>query len=494
MQFKRNKSKVKQDMLSIEIIKNTLNHTDDIKNREIEINHQLYILFYISTLVDQEKLESKVIEPLTKVEKNDDILHSVYSEEITKVTTNKEAINGLMDGFCLLIKKEAPKDGFLFKVAASLGRQVSEILTEKTMLGSHEGLVENLNENINLIRKRIKTPAFTVKNYKIGSEAATDVSLLYLQHLVTPEIIESIEQRLEAINLDFVRSSGDLQDYLDEHTYSPFPQLLVTENPERVAANMMDGKVALLIDGSATLFVLPATFTVFFQSPDDYISRWELGSLFRIIRLLAYINALLLPALYIAVISFHYEIIPTELVYAFQPSLSYVPFRPIVELIGMAFSLELLREASLRLPPSVAATFGIVGAIVVGTAMVEAGFVSYGGLVVIAMTAVSSFVQPNVEMSSSIRVLGFPLMILAATFGFIGIVFGLLIIIIHLSRLTSFGVPYFIPFAPLQIHKFKDSILRTPVWLRTKQSKSAVKNHRRMGKWVWKANEDEDPY
>ena len=218
---------------------------------------------------------------------------------------------------------------------------------------------------------------------------------------------------------------------------------------------MKEGKIAIVIDGAPKAYILPATFTVFFQSPDDYASRWELGSFFRILRLFSYLNALMLPALYIAVVTFHYEVIPTELVYSFQSSLSFVPFRPIIELLAMQFTFELLREASIRLPSSIASTFGIVGAVVVGTAMVEAGFVSYGGLIVVALTAVSSFVQPNIEMSSTIRILGFPIMILAGTFGFLGIVLGVLIILIHLSRLTSFGVPYFSPFAPLKVHELK---------------------------------------
>lgn len=482
-----------ENLLSLEKIKAKLNHTDDLKVREIQINHQDYIIFYISNLVDQEKLETKVIEPLLK-NNNDHILQGVYSEEVTKITSETKAVNGLFDGYCFLAKKENTTEGFLLKVSASLGREVSEILTEKTILGSHEGMVENLDENIGLLRKRIKSSAFTVKNHEIGTKAATRVSLVYLKDIADPDVIKRIEKRLGEINLDFIRSSGDIQDYIEEHTYSPFPQLVVTENPERATANLMDGKIALLVDGSATIFVLPATFTVFFQSPDDYVSRWGLGSFFRVIRLLGYMNALILPALYVAIISFHYEIIPTELVYSFQPSLSYVPFSPIIELIGMQFSFELLREASLRLPPSVAATFGIVGAIVVGTAMVEAGFVSYGGLVVVAMTAVSSFVQPNIEMSSSIRVLGFPLMILAGLFGFIGMIFGLLLILIHLSRLASFGVPYFAPFAPLRVHEFKDTIIRTPIWMGRKKSKNASKPQKKKMKWKWKLHEGEDPY
>ncbi|MBT2668511.1 spore germination protein [Bacillus sp. ISL-4] len=482
-----------QQVFSIENIKKQLNHTEDLKDREVNINDVTYIILYISPLVDQEKLESKVIEPLIKMEHND-ILNELYSKEIKIISNNEEAICGILDGYCLLLKKENYHEGFLLDVTETIGRVVSEPLTEKTLLGAHEGFVESLDKNIYLLRKRVKIPGFTVKKYILGSKVPTDVSLIYVNQLVNPEIIKKVEERLKSISLDFIRSPGDIQDCIEDQTFSPFPQLLDTELPERAASNLKDGRIALVIDGSPKAFILPVIFSVFFQSPDDYSSRWELGSFFRILRLSGYINALILPALYIAIVTYHYEVIPTELVYSFQSSLSFVPFRPIIELMGMQFTFELLREASIRLPTSIASTFGIVGALVVGTAMVEAGFVSYGGLIIVALTAVSSFVQPNIEMSSSIRVLGFPLMIMAGMFGFLGIMLGVLLILIHLSRLTSFGVPYFSPFAPLKVHEFKDTIIRVPVWMKGDHPKSSSRIQKGKMEREWKLNESEDPY
>ncbi|UJL46909.1 spore germination protein [Virgibacillus sp. NKC19-16] len=482
-----------QRALSIENIKVQLNHTDDLKDREIHINHQIYIILYIAPIVDQEKLETKVIEPLTKTE-NNDISNVLYNQEINRIRGNEKAINGLLDGNCLLMKKDGHEEGLLLNVNASHGRDVSQLETEKTILGPHEGFVEDLDKNISLLRKRTENPRFTVKKYPLGAETNTDVALIYLNNLVNPEILKKVDQRLKSINLDSIRSSGNIQDCIEDDAFSPFPQLLVTERPDRTAANLMDGRAVLLIDGDPTVFVLPATFMMFFQSPDDYVNRWGLGSFFRILRLLSYVNALLFPAFYVALVSFHYEIFPTELVYSFQSSLSYVPFRPIIELMIMQFSLELLREASIRLPNSIAQTFGIVGGLVVGTAMVEAGLVSYGGLIVVAITAVSSFAQPNIEMSSTIRVLGFPLMIMAATFGLLGIMLGSLFIFIHLSRITSFGVPYFAPFAPLNIHEFKDTIIRLPVWMQDKRPKTSSRYQKGKTSREWKSHESEEPY
>ena len=220
----------KQQAFSIEAIKKQLNHTDDLKDREIYINDETYVILYIFTLVDQEKLESKVIEPLIKIADND-ILNELYSKEIKMISDNERAISGLLEGFCLLLKKEDPQEGFLLDVSASIGRVISEPLIEKTMLGAHEGFVESLDKNIYLIRKRVKTPGFTVKKYSLGAKVPTDICLIYVDQLVNPEILKQAEERLNSISLDFILSPGDIQDCIEERTFSPFPQLLDTELP-----------------------------------------------------------------------------------------------------------------------------------------------------------------------------------------------------------------------------------------------------------------------
>jgi spore germination protein KA len=475
--------------LSLQSLQSQFEHSDDLNVTKIESNNHSFVLLYLSSLVDQDKLETKVIQPLTKMER-DNFPHGIYTEQVQSLSTTKEAVQRILEGCAIVLENEQANEGYSVGVRASASREVTELVNEKTIFGSHEGFVEDIQENITLIRKRIASPIVAVKDYELGSEAKTTVTMVYIKGIADSNIVRRVEERIQSIDVDYIRSPGDVQGLIEDDVFSPFPQLLVTEDPERTAANLKDEKIALLVQGSPTVFILPATFTMFFQSPDDYMSRWHLGTIYRMIRYFGYTVALILPALYIAIVSFHYEVIPTELVYSFQQSLSYVPFRPILELIGMQIAFEFLREASLRLPPPVAATFGIVGAIVVGTAMVEAGFVSYGGLVIVAITAVGSFVQPNIEMSNSIRILGFPLMILAGVFGLPGIVVGLCFITIHLTRLTTFGTPYFVPFAPLRIKEFKDSVFRFPATFR-KQVNRSSKNKRIRG---WKAVERKDPY
>jgi spore germination protein KA len=231
-----------------------------------------------------------------------------------------------------------------------------------------------------------------------------------------------------------------------------------------VSSNLMDGRIAILSDGSPTALVLPITFFAFYQTPDDYNSRWILGSFFRLIRLLSFLIAVSFPAIYISIVSFHYEILPVELVFNIKGSLEYVPFPPLIEAMVMQTTLELLREASIRLPSPIAQTIGVVGGLVIGTAVVEANLVSNTMIVIIAITAIASFVVPLSEMGTSVRLLGFPLMLAASFIGLIGIVFILMIVLIHLCKLESFGSPYFSPFAPFRFKDLKDTFIRVPMW------------------------------
>lgn len=252
--------------------------------------------------------------------------------------------------------------------------------------------------------------------------------------------------------------------------------------------------MVLLMEGSPTALIFPVTFFSFFQTAEDYNSRSFIASFLRLIRLISFITTLCLPAFYIAVISYNYEVIPVEIIFSIKSSLEYLPFPPLIEAAIMQFTLELLREAAIRLPNPVAQTIGVVGGLVIGTAVVEANFVSNTMVIVVAITAISSFVIPSNELSTAIRILGFPLMVLASLFGFFGIVIGLLITLIHMSTLKSLGHYYLYPIAPLDVKAFKDAFIRVPLWL----IKERPKDLKPLYKWKttnprgWKKNEQSD--
>jgi spore germination protein KA len=284
-----------------------------------------------------------------------------------------------------------------------------------------------------------------------------------MKNKAKPDIIQKVEQRLKQINEDFSITSGTIQNYIEEHMYSPFPQLLNTEKPERVSEYLIGGSVAVISEGSSTALLMPVTFFAFYQATDDIQNRVYVGSFQRLIRLMGFLITITLPAGYIALVSFHFEVIPIELVANVKGALENIPFPPLIEAIIMQITLELLRESAIRLPNPISQTISVVGGLVIGTAVVEANLVSNTMVIVIALTAISSFAVPVHEMGVSIRLLSFPLMILASILGFVGIIFGLILITFHLCRLETLGSPYFAPAAPLKFRQLAKSILKLPV-------------------------------
>ena len=251
--------------------------------------------------------------------------------------------------------------------------------------------------------------------------------------------------------------------------WSPFPQLLNTERPDRVAANLVEGKVVVMTNISPTALIAPVTFFSFYQSPDDYNARVLVGSFYRIVRLLSFLTAVFLPAIYIAIISFHFEVMPLELSNQVKTDINNIPYRPLLEALILEIIMELIRESSIRLPQSVGQTVGIVGGLVIGDAIVNAGLVSNLMVIVVALTAVSSYVVPSVELNISIRMLRFPFMVLASFFGFFGIVVGTIILVIHLINLSSLKQPYFSPIIPFQPKEILKIFVRGPYFKPTVQ-------------------------
>lgn len=362
-----------------------------------------------------------------------------------------------------LLKLTIPKFGV---------RSPEEPDNEHVIRGSHEGFVEGLETNISLLRKRLPMPDLVVRTVKVGSLGKSQVSYVYLASVADTTLIERLEIKLEGVRAQTITSAGQLEDYLEDHVLSPFPQFLNTERPDRVVSNLLEGKVAIFTDHTPTCLVAPVTFFSFYQSPDDFNGRVIIGSFYRIVRLLSFITAMFLPAFYIAVIGFHSEILPLELSRKVKMAINEIPYRPIFEALILELFIELIREASIRLPTPIGQTIGIVGGLVIGDAIVSAGLVSNLMVIVVAMTAISSFVVPSVEMNTTIRVLRFPFMLLASLFGFFGIALGSLVLFIHLMNLSSMKQPYFSPLIPLEPSRLATIFLRLPYVKSVKQQRT----------------------
>ncbi|WP_236707901.1 spore germination protein [Brevibacillus choshinensis] len=387
----------------------------------------------------------------------------ISSMEFERKSDLSELPEALVQGKGILLF-DGSAEAFVIGVAASYKRSITEPVNEAVVRGAHEGFIEHLITNLYLVRKRIENPNLVTRYYQVGKEAKAKLALLYMQDLANPDLVKEVDSRLGSIAMDTIFSPGFIAELIEDNPFSLFPQILFTERPDRAVAHLMEGRVVILSNEDPSALILPVTFFAFYQSPDDYQSRWVVGSFVRLIRLISFITSFLVPALYIAVVGFHPEILPSNLIFTVKSTIDRVPFPPIVEAFIMQITLEVLREAGVRLPSRVGQTIGIVGGLVIGESVVRAGLVSYSMVIVVALTAISSFVAPSNEISSVSRILGFPLMILAAMFGLIGIMFGLLILLIHLCKLECFGTPYFAPVMPLRIKDLKDTITRFPIW------------------------------
>lgn len=449
--------------LKIAQIGEHLSHTEDLKIHKLVFNNQSCALLYVESLVKAEFIQSQIIKPL--LETNSGVVEQIVTSiEVTKSSDVLQIGKLLMNGFCMMVI-ENDSAAIMMLAALSQGRSIEEPKAEQIIQGSHEGFIENLSTNIYLLRNRIKSPKLKVKYFTLGSVTNTKVAMIYMDNIASPNIVEECEKRIKTIDLDYLYSVGTINEMLEEHPFSPFPQSIQTERPDRAVSYLMEGKINILVDGSPSVLVLPITFFAFYQSPDDYNHRWTTGSFFRLIRLISFILAISLPAIYIATVSYNSEVLPIGILYSVKVSLTYVPLPPILEAIVMQIILELLKEASIRLPSPIAQTIGIVGGLVIGTAVVEAHLVSHSMIVVIGLTAIASFATPLNELGTSLRILGFPTMLAASLFGFFGISIVMMIIFIHLCKIETLGIPYFEPFGPFYgKESIKDIFLRLPIW------------------------------
>lgn len=459
---------------NISIINQIFSNTADLVIKELKTKTVRGVIIYLETMVDKEKIQKYILNTCLKWESES--VSTLLSTNFQPATTFDQVEAALLEGSCIL-SLDGYQELFIVDVSLSKERSITEPENEKVVHGSHDGFIETLLTNLHLLRKTMQSPNLSVKYFPVGEQVKSKIALVYLNNLVNEEIIHDCEYRIKSISMDTVVNIGFLEELIEDSTLSPFPQLLNTERVDRVAGHLNEGRVAVLMEGSPTALIFPVTFFAFYQSPDDYSSRWMIGTFIRSIRYASFLISIILPAFYIAVIAFHFEVLPDELVNPVGSSINKIPFPPLIEALIMELTIELIREAGIRLPSRIGQTIGIVGGLVIGDAVVQAGLISTTMIVVVALTAISSFCVPSHGMSDAVRLLRFPFMFLAASFGFVGIVFGFIVLLAHLCKLESFGTPYFAPFAPLRIQDIKDTFLRLPVWkLKTRPLDSHPKN------------------
>lgn len=432
---------------------NRLGSSSDFQRYELCTEEKQLLFLYLDSLVNLTYIQDHLV---------DKLFRDQHPYPLAAVHTVDEAVQAILDGFIVIW---SPTEETAYK-ATSNGletRSIEESKNESNLRGPRDGFVESLSTNLSLIRRRLPNADLHIHIREIGRQTKTRVALLYVEGIVHPDVLNEVRTRLDTIDIDQVLDSGILEQWIEDSWFSPFPQVQNTELPNKVLHAILEGRVAIMVDGSPFVLIVPVTFSMLFQAPDDYYDRWLIGSAIRIIRAVGALVALFLPALYIALISYHPGMIPTQLALSISATRAEVPFPSLVEAIAMEATLEMLREAGLRLPKMLSQTVGIVGGLVIGQAAVEAGIVSPVLVIVVAITAISTFLVPAYNASIALRMLRFPLMLLAGSLGLFGLILGALLILAHLVSLKSFGIHYFSPIVPYRTRDWKDLLVRAPL-------------------------------
>ncbi|MFF2888749.1 spore germination protein [Paenibacillus sp. NPDC057967] len=430
-------------------------------------------LVYFGYLLGSEEFTRDVIIPLNKV--NSDEVKTLFERSQFHLTTDsKTVIKGILEGKVSLFHED---DVYLINMYRPESRSISQSETETVINGPHDSFVESASQNLSLIRRRVRSSHLKVIKLQVGEVTKSDVYILYIDGIANMENVNELVQRIKNIEIDAVHDGNMLIQYIDDFPNSIFPLFPTTERTDAAVSKLVGGRILGVLDGSPSVFSAPASFFEFFSSPDDYYQRWALGSAIRILRLIAFLITVTFTAMYVSVTTFHYEMIPEDLLITITESRARVPFPPLYEALLMEVTIELLREAGARLPTKIGQTIGIVGGIVIGQAAVQAGLTSNILIIAVASSAIASFVIPSYVMSASIRLIRFGLIILAGMMGNLGLMMGFALIIIHLSGLTSLNTSYVTPVAPFKPKDWRDVFIRAPFWaLKERPSQSASPN------------------
>lgn len=421
-------------------------------------------VFYLSNLINTNKLEASILDPLLTTEKswtNEDILNELPVGENSRETTLEE-INKLIIMGQVFIYVEQEKEILAYSLINKEKRSLEKAETESLVLGPKIGFTESILTNINIVRWRIRSPELVIEEFKVGKTVPRDVRVVYMKSIANQEDINTVKQRIEDLDVDEIEDSIILKQYMEDDQFNLFPQFEITELPDKFSYGITKGKIGVLVENSPSGIIAPANAFSFLESTEDLYMRWQAGSFLRILRFIAMFFSIIITPLYVAIISFQYDVIPTKLLVTVGQSRAVVPFSPILEALLLEFLIELLREAGARLPTKVGQTMGIVGGIVIGQAAVAAGITSNILLIVVSMSALASFTTPSYLLGTTIRIIRMPLIVLAGIFGLFGLMWALCFLVIHLLRLTSLGRPFLTPLYPLRLQDFNKVFYRLP--------------------------------
>ncbi|MDP4178086.1 MAG: spore germination protein [Bacillota bacterium] len=423
--------------------------------------------FYVQGLCDANLMQRDVIMPILKLEKIDTnelkyISSKIPVGQLTFPVKFDALIKDILSGNVVFIC-----DGLNCAISFALRkyekRVIDEPKGEKNIRGNHDGFIEDLETNMAILRRKIKNPNLKFKNFTIGAASNQTVSIAYLDNVANPNLLKTLCDKISNVDYDCFIGIGYLEQLMIDHPKSIFPQYLSTERPDKAVAGLLEGRFVLMLQETSFVLILPVTFFSFIQTTDDHTVNWIGGTYLVMLRLMAIFVTLFVPSTYIAILTFHYYMIPLSLLVPIAQSRAKVPFPPVVEAFLIEFIIEMIREASIRLPTFITSSISIVGGLVIGQAAVQAGIVSDLMIITIGAAAIAGFTIPTYDMGISFRLFKYFTMITSSIFGVIGVVVPAMLLLSHLLVLDSLGEPYFQPIEPFKFRDLKDTLIRAPL-------------------------------
>lgn len=429
----------------------------NLQTRSLPGRDGVWLLLYFSERTDTDLLQRRVIAPLQEMLSDgspslEELVRNIPLEQLIYPRNVQMIVDSLIQGWSYLCK-EGEIGGCLLQTQKIVYRDPAQPEVESQIIGPQLAFSESLKVNLAIIRQYLPDPHLRMRSYRIGESTRTEVVLLYLENKAASEDVERLTGKLAEVKTDWITDSMMLGPFLDDNPGSLFPQMITSERPDRVIGNLMNGKVAILIDGSPFALITPSRLFDFFESAEDRYIRKNMATFQKVLRMTAMFISVFFTPMYVAALTFHYQLIPSNMLVPLAQSRSKVPFPPLMEALLLEFIIELLREAGARLPTKVGQTMGIVGGIVIGQAAVQAGFTSNILIIIVALAALASFITPVYLMGAAIRILRFPMLILAGTLGAIGIMAGVCFVIMHLLRLSTNGHAYLYPLFPIKMKR-----------------------------------------
>lgn len=476
---------------NIAIIKSLFESCEDIEYKHIDISNVEGCLIYHPGMVSLQllnEIESHIVtindhQTVRTKQTTQNVIKKYFSPFREKQSNSiRTMVEQLLTGTTILLIDNEDQ-AYMLQTAKYTGRAIEEAVTERTVRGPREGFIEDIDTNLALVRKRIRTPNLKVNFLTLGRQTNTKIGILYMAGIASEEIVQEIKERLSRIDIDGILESQYIESLLQDSKWSPFPTIYNTDRPDKVCGNLLDGKVAIIIDGSPFVLTAPALFVEFLHTSQDYYDNSLAATMVRWVRFLGLFVTLILPAFYVAMTTFHPDLLQTTILLRIAGSREGLPYPVLIEAIFMVMTFELIREAGLRLPK----TFGspivlILALVIIGQAAVQAGIIGSVLSIVVSIAALTSFILPNYSFHQVIRLLSIPLLILAGIFGFMGILIGLMFGLTHVISLRSFGVPYFSPVSPAIYQGWKDVFIRAPWWgVKTRIPGMNINNFHRSG-------------